>query len=931
MQIEKNIFLALLFFCTGSLSGQTIHYVNQAAIGANTGQNWMDAYTNLHAALNIAQYGDEIWIATGMYLPDANGDRNAHFELSKGIKLIGGFLGDEDSIEDRDWVENPVLLSGNIGNPSDSTDNSNTILYLVAPDSNTIIDGVVFEHGFASSDSVFDNFHPLRSGGAVYIEPSGANALTVFKNCVFRHNYARGYGGVYFCNQASANKYNQPFFYNCKFWNNKSLRDGGAIYLNGGMAKDSGIDFDHCEFISNESGARGGAMVLRWDNSSSSIDFRNSIFDNNKAATWGGVCHQYLPENPRHSLRIDSCTFTNNVALTGPSIFEVSTFEILLDAAYYNFNVQNSIFRSNGTDDFYTPLYGIESPENRNDSTIVINNVFESNNCSTIILVGFTNDSSIVMISNNLFLNNFVNTNTVCEAIYGFFIDVGKVEITNNKIIGGNHRIELSTWNLTDSPITIANNIFSNTYSPYNPLNVIIQSEDNTDAQNTIIANNLFINNTSSDSFYTANYTLRQKVYNNIFLNNRDYFTGAPTIPIKQKGSLLEMSHNYADWDCQNIPGAIECGPGHIFETSSPFLDTTNMSFQLAPCSFAVNGGENGIVDQINLLYDQVGAVRIQDGIVDIGPLESPELALSQAIEVSPACNGPTGSLEVSVLNACLPLSYTWTNGNNSGTELENLAAGLYELTINDSNGKQMIVDVTIPGSFPMADLSADTIVCLDAFTDIQSSISGTIGQVTYAWNEGSATESLFGVGPGHYVLTVTDSLGCSASDSILIQQALPLMSETITVPASGPTEPDGSILVEVQMGTAPYDYTWSTSDTTALVTGLPPGDYDLTITDGAGCMYVYLIQLGYVSSSDDFFSQTDMRVVPNPAHEFIYFDPGPYSELVVYDSKGRLVFNRVMSGQKSERIDFLAGGTYFYVFKGERLPSRTGVFVVVN
>ena len=73
-------------------------YVDDDADGTNYGSSWADAYNNLRDALSVAIYGDEIWVAEGIYKPDlgtgiTSGDREATFQLVHGVALYGGYAG----------------------------------------------------------------------------------------------------------------------------------------------------------------------------------------------------------------------------------------------------------------------------------------------------------------------------------------------------------------------------------------------------------------------------------------------------------------------------------------------------------------------------------------------------------------------------------------------------------------------------------------------------------------------------------------------------------------------------------------------------------------------------------------------------------------------------------------------------------------------
>jgi len=89
-----------------SAGAQTIHYVDDDAIGANTGTSWADAFTTLQPALAAAQPGDQIWVAAGTYV--------GNFTLAVEVGLYGGFAGTETELTQRDWKANPTILDGNL-------------------------------------------------------------------------------------------------------------------------------------------------------------------------------------------------------------------------------------------------------------------------------------------------------------------------------------------------------------------------------------------------------------------------------------------------------------------------------------------------------------------------------------------------------------------------------------------------------------------------------------------------------------------------------------------------------------------------------------------------------------------------------------------------------------------------------------------------
>jgi hypothetical protein len=182
-----------------SIFGQKIVYVNISATGANNGKSWQNAYVNLQDALKNTNYADSIFVAKGIYLPSIS-DRNEAFILKKGVRFFGGFVGTEKNPAQRKLPQNITTLSGDIGVPNDSTDNSYNILRGENLDSTTLIDGFRFTN--ANSDGG-DAFTPHTSnlvcGGGIYLNITKDNkGRLVLRNSEFTSNTSKYNGAALF-------------------------------------------------------------------------------------------------------------------------------------------------------------------------------------------------------------------------------------------------------------------------------------------------------------------------------------------------------------------------------------------------------------------------------------------------------------------------------------------------------------------------------------------------------------------------------------------------------------------------------------------------------------------------------------------------------------------------------------------------------------
>lgn len=184
---------------------------------------------------------------------------------------------------------------------------------------------------------------------------------------------------------------------------------------------------------------------------------------------------------------------------------------------------------------------------------------------------------------------------------------------------------------------------------------------------------------------------------------------------------------------------------------------------------------------------------------------------------------------------------------NNLGTYINNGLSGLASLTGNYSsniNGQSLILSIDLVDPDPIT-ISAmvDNVDCAgNADGSIDVSVSNGCYPLTYEWSNGLFSEDLNAVPAGQYSVSVECSNGCSASESFVVSEALPLqISETLSdyngYNISVYNAADGSISLSVNGGTSPYTYLWSNNETTTQISNLTAGSYTVSVTDANNCL----------------------------------------------------------------------------------------------
>lgn len=121
-----------------------IWYVKKDNIG--DGRSWNSAHGSLVDIIPLAKSGDSIFVSTGVYLPSKT-DTSYSFTLHTSINLYGGFPLAGGAFAQRDPVNNPTILDGNIGALDNHSDDIVTILKIIFLEEDCELDGFIISQG----------------------------------------------------------------------------------------------------------------------------------------------------------------------------------------------------------------------------------------------------------------------------------------------------------------------------------------------------------------------------------------------------------------------------------------------------------------------------------------------------------------------------------------------------------------------------------------------------------------------------------------------------------------------------------------------------------------------------------------------------------------------------------------------------------------
>jgi PKD repeat protein len=321
-------------------------------------------------------------------------------------------------------------------------------------------------------------------------------------------------------------------------------------------------------------------------------------------------------------------------------------------------------------------------------------------------------------------------------------------------------------------------------------------------------------------------------------------FSGSGTYNVKVLG-VSNCGNSEARYEQIFIPeSAIQISTNTIQQSNcddNNGLAVVSASGGLQPYTYSwTNGDESAIADS---LYSGVYVVTVTDnngcsneGIATVSDEESVTILVDNVVDVD--CYGAeNGSISISILGGQPPYIISWSNGDQT-EDVFGLQAGPYEIFVTDANGcfavESIVVEQPEKSNISIITNPAN---CGFANGSAIASVNNGTGPYNFVWpNSSGSINSTGGLEGGVYNLLVIDGNTCLLEKEFIINEfsAPIIVTDSIVV---GTCNGDlSSIYTSTIGGGGPFNYYWSSGQTTDDITSVLPGDYILRVENIDQC-----------------------------------------------------------------------------------------------
>jgi large repetitive protein len=252
---------------------------------------------------------------------------------------------------------------------------------------------------------------------------------------------------------------------------------------------------------------------------------------------------------------------------------------------------------------------------------------------------------------------------------------------------------------------------------------------------------------------------------------------------------------------------------------------------------------QNFLAGSYNVLVTDANNCQASASVTITQP---PPLSVTINSYSSVSCSsGSDGSATAAAAGGTPGYIYSWsTSPQQSGPSVSGLISGTYTVAVTDSNGCTSSASISITEPLPLLLhlVSVDHVSCYGSNDgSVAVAASGGTPGYSYSWSTSpmQASQVASSLSAGTYTASVTDSNGCSATNTVTVTQPAPLavgISSSENVTCYNGT--NGVAAAFASGGTPSYTYSWSSSpsQSTSTASGLGAGTYTVVVEDDNGC-----------------------------------------------------------------------------------------------
>lgn len=279
---------------------------------------------------------------------------------------------------------------------------------------------------------------------------------------------------------------------------------------------------------------------------------------------------------------------------------------------------------------------------------------------------------------------------------------------------------------------------------------------------------------------------------------------------------------------CQDTTLVLEAGPGfaqYLWQDGS-----TNAVFQ---------------AQQAGLFWVETTdfCAQKQRDSIQIEIFEAPSIQLDT---IQGDCSGNPAIVTASAQGMFTPHQFLWSSGDTAPS-IVGLADGMYTVTVTNARGctSTQSTWVNAGGNLQISGFVAAPILCFGQNGALDLSFQAGNPPYDFQWSDGSQTQNVPNAPAGNYSVTVTDADQCRDTLQIALTQPEALISSGLAALPSCPGLATGEAsFLGAGQGTPPYSLLWSNNETSATLSDLPAGTYQLSLSDANGCTLVEQIQV---------------------------------------------------------------------------------------